>query len=176
MLSIVCSLRVMLTSHSARWNRRDARPYTRVRYCSPISFSAFVTCSNRMAESSCSWASSRRSDPYRLGTRSADQRLIEIAHLQELGVGELDHGAHVLALRIEQQGHVGIDERGVVGTKRQPGRGGVGDLLLRQAMPLGPQDLRDRVRVLGGQRSRVARRRESLHLENRVVLNEVGDV
>src|SRR5205809_647899 len=69
MLSIVCSLRVMLASHSARWKRRDASEYTRARYCSPTSFRAFVTCSKRIAPSSCSRARRRSSGAQELGAR-----------------------------------------------------------------------------------------------------------
>src|SRR3989449_1438129 len=80
MLSIVCSLRVMLASHSARWKRRDASEYTRARYCSPTSFRAFVTCSKRIAPSSCSRARRRSSGRYWPSPKRRARRGISVSY------------------------------------------------------------------------------------------------
>src|SRR5439155_419227 len=55
---------------------------------------------------------------------------VQVPHLEQLGVREFDHRPHILPLRVEQQGHVGVDQRRVVRPEREARREGVAHFLL----------------------------------------------
>ena len=57
---------------------------------------------------------------------------VQVPHLEQLGIGELDHRPHVLPLGVEQQRHVRVDQRRVVRPEREARRQGVAHFLLRQ--------------------------------------------
>ena len=99
----------MLCCHSPRWNRVRARSKTRERYWSPISLRLLSARSKRLVASISSsrtlrtvaeWVrqSGRPTVPAPLGVDQAIGRLqavveavVDVAELEELDVGELDH-------------------------------------------------------------------------------------
>ena len=102
--------------------------------------------------------------------------LVEIAHLEQLRVGQLQDGTHVVPFVIEHQRDVGIDERRVIGAEREPGRGRVGRFLLREPARLGPENPGDGAHMLRPELRSRSRGRHRVDLEDRVVLDEAGDM
>src|SRR6266404_2393421 len=77
--------------------------------------------------------------------------LIDIAHLEQFHVGEFKNAADIVAFAVDDQRRVPIDDRNVIRAVRDPHGQSVVNLLFREGLPLGPENLRDLARMIGAE-------------------------
>jgi hypothetical protein len=99
---------------------------------------------------------------------------VEVAHLEQLHIGEVQHGADIVRFRIEHQRGIPVYHRHILEPEGDAEIGCLPDFLFRHRRWFAAQDPGDDRCVGSADRCGLHRRFHGLHSIDRVVLGQVG--